>query len=183
MTGLADSYGKLAAEQTGTLALMPGQRSQWTGAGTIPACGFGYWQATIPLVVVELAGRRLTVRMRPALLARLAGATTLTAAADDGLQAFPVRSDAIYQGIEFRPPQRSSFTSSHVSAAPSSPPWLALVSPSRRNGAGNAPPGIHPPTNDLLTQALRHSLMPRMELPSRCPLILWPYERARRRQA
>jgi hypothetical protein len=35
---------------------MPEQRLRWTGAGTIPAQGFGYLQATIPLVIVELAG-------------------------------------------------------------------------------------------------------------------------------
>ena len=62
------------AELTGTLAFIPGPRFQWTGAGTIPARRLGYWQATNPFVVVELAGRRPTVRLRPALLARLAGA-------------------------------------------------------------------------------------------------------------
>jgi len=78
------SYSKPASDLTSTLAFMAGQRFRWTGAGTIPARGFGYWQATIPLVIVELAGRQLTVRLRPALLARLAGAKTLTVVAGDG---------------------------------------------------------------------------------------------------
>jgi len=92
-----------------TLAVMPEQRLRWTGAGMIPAHGFGYLQATIPLVIAELAGPLLTVRVRPAFLARLVGTRTLAAAAGDGLEVFPVRSGATYQGIEFRPAMRSSF--------------------------------------------------------------------------
>ena len=94
---------------TGTVAVMPEPYLQFTGAGAIPARGFGYVHATIPLVIVELAGTRLTVRVRPALVARLAGARTLAAAAGKGVQIFPVRSGATYQGIEFRPAMRSSF--------------------------------------------------------------------------
>jgi hypothetical protein len=82
---------------------MPEQRLRWTGAGTIPAHGFGYLQATIPLVIVELAGPLLTVRVRPAFLARLAVTSTLTAAAGDGLQVFPVRSGATYQVLSSGP--------------------------------------------------------------------------------
>ena len=66
-------------------------------------------QATIPLVIVELAGSQLTVRARPTFIVRLLGIKTLTAAADDGLQVFPVRNNATYQGIEFRPQKKSSF--------------------------------------------------------------------------
>ena len=92
-----------------TVAVVPGQCVRWTGAGTIPASGFGYLQATIPLVIVELTGSSLTVRLRPAVLARLVGAVPLTAAAGDGLEVFPVRNRASYQGIEFRPVTGSSY--------------------------------------------------------------------------
>ena len=88
---------------------MPEERLRWTGAGTLPAYGFGYLQATVPLVVVELGGARLTVRLRPAMLTRLIGARSLNVTAGDGLQVFAVRSNATQQGIEFRPAQKSSF--------------------------------------------------------------------------
>jgi hypothetical protein len=88
---------------------MPEERLRWTGAGTLPARAFGYLQATIPLVMVELEGARLTVRVRPAVLARLVGARSLNVTAGDGLQVFAVRSKATFQGIEFRPAQKSSF--------------------------------------------------------------------------
>jgi hypothetical protein len=58
---------------------MPDEWLRWTGAGTLPARGFGYLRATMPLVVVELAGPRLTVRLRPAVLAGLSGTRSLTA--------------------------------------------------------------------------------------------------------
>jgi hypothetical protein len=60
-------------------------------------------------VVVELEGVRPTVRLRPAVLVRLIGVRSLNVTAGDGLQVFAVRSNATYQGIEFRPAQKSSF--------------------------------------------------------------------------
>jgi hypothetical protein len=47
-------------------------------------------------------------RLRPAVLARLIGVRSLNVTAGDGLQVFAVRSNATYQGIEFRPAQKSS---------------------------------------------------------------------------
>lgn len=82
---------------------------RWTGAGLIPARGFGYWSVTIPLMLVELNHGGLTVRVRPALFGKLLGAKVLTATAGDGIEALLVRNTAAFQGIEFRPPRRSSF--------------------------------------------------------------------------
>ena len=87
----------------------PDRAARWTGAGLIPARGFGYWSATIPLVLMELDHGGLTVRIRPALFGKLVGAKVLTATAGDGVEALLVRNSAAFQGIEFRPPRRSSF--------------------------------------------------------------------------
>src|SRR5262245_30139002 len=82
---------------------------RWTGAGLIPARHFGYWQATVPLVQVGLLGDRLTVRIQAVLFGRLVGAEALSAVPADGITAYRVRSNATWQGIEFRPRQRPSF--------------------------------------------------------------------------
>lgn len=141
-----------------TFAFMASVGLRWTGAGRIPAHGFGYLQATVPLVVVEKAGPRLTVRLRPALMARLVGARTLTAAAGDALQVFPVRSNAGYQGIEFRPPLRSSFyffTSQRDAVLAA----LAGAGFAVFHGKGeSAQSGISRPMNDRLSRNLRRGI-------------------------
>jgi hypothetical protein len=86
-----------------------GRLVRWKGAGCIPASGVGYWSATTPLVLLELDRRGLTVRMRPALFGRFVGARVLTASPGDGLEIRLVRNGGSWQGIEFRPPRRSSF--------------------------------------------------------------------------
>ena len=60
-------------------------------------------------MLVELNHGGLTVRVRPALFGQLLGAKVLTATAGDGIEALLVRNTAAFQGIEFRPPRRSSF--------------------------------------------------------------------------
>jgi hypothetical protein len=82
---------------------------RWTGAGLVPARGVGYWSATMPLVLVALDHGTLTVRVRPAWLGKVMSARTISATTADGLETFRVRDRATYQGIEFRPPRRSSF--------------------------------------------------------------------------
>jgi hypothetical protein len=81
---------------------------RWSGAGLVPA-DFMSWQATTPLVVLKLNGSRLTLRFRPALLARFLGIETLTAAPDDKPRIFPIQNDRTWKGIEFGLPGRSSF--------------------------------------------------------------------------
>jgi hypothetical protein len=88
---------------------MPERAKRWTGAGLVPARGVGYWSATIPLVLVELNHGTLTVRVRPAWFGKLLSARNITVTTAGGLEAFRVRDRAAYQGIEFRPPGRSSF--------------------------------------------------------------------------
>jgi len=83
--------------------------ARWTGAGYIPARGFGYWYVSIPLALLRLDCGGLTVRVRPALFGRFLGAKVLTATPGDGMEAYLVRNSAYFQGIEFRPPRRSSF--------------------------------------------------------------------------
>jgi hypothetical protein len=61
------------------------------------------------MVVLELDHGALTVRMRPAFLAGIFAAKVLTACASDGIEIFLVRNGAMFPGIEFRPPRRSSF--------------------------------------------------------------------------
>jgi hypothetical protein len=81
---------------------------RWSGAGLVPA-GFMSWQATAPLAVLELTGSRLTLRLRPALLAKFLGIETLTAIPDGSLHIFLIQNDRTWKGIEFRLPERSSF--------------------------------------------------------------------------
>jgi hypothetical protein len=81
---------------------------RWSGAGLVPA-GFMSWQATTPLVVLELNGSRLTLRFRPGLLARFLGIETLTAVPDDKPRIFLIQNDRTWKGIEFGLPGRSSF--------------------------------------------------------------------------
>jgi len=83
--------------------------SRWNGAGQIPARHFGAWNATVPLVQVQLIGEHLTVRIQPRWLGQLIGAESLAAVPADGVEARLVRSNATWQGIEFRPPRQPSF--------------------------------------------------------------------------
>ena len=85
-----------------------GKPLRWSGAGLVRA-GFISWQATTPLVVLDITGSRLTLRFRPALLARFLGIETLTAVPDDNLRIFPIQNDRTWKGIDFRLPERSSF--------------------------------------------------------------------------
>jgi hypothetical protein len=89
------------------------------------------------------------------------GARTLTAAAGDGLQVFPVRSHACYQGIEFRPPLQSSF---YFFTSQRDAVFAALASAVSRyvtSKAGSAQSGISRPMNDRLSPNLRRSFLPR----------------------
>ena len=81
----------------------------WTGAGKIPARHFGYWQATIPLVRVQLIGEQLTVRIQPRWLGRLVGARALATVPTDGTEVGLIRGNATWQGIEFRPRHQPAF--------------------------------------------------------------------------
>lgn len=80
---------------------------RWIGAGTIPG-RFGHMYVTSPLVVLEISGERLRVNLRPKLLARVMGAEGLMAGADD-ISIFLLRSNAVWQGLEFRPPGAPSY--------------------------------------------------------------------------
>lgn len=57
---------------------------RWASSGYVPG-HFGLWGITGPFIVVEMAGSRLTVRLRPRLLARLLGVVPLIAEPDSGL--------------------------------------------------------------------------------------------------
>jgi hypothetical protein len=51
---------------------------QWASGGYVPG-HFGLWGISGPLIVVEVAGPRIAVRLRPKFLARLLGAAPLIA--------------------------------------------------------------------------------------------------------
>jgi hypothetical protein len=57
---------------------------RWAGNGYLPG-RFGLWGVAGPLVVVEVAGSRVTVRLRPKFLARLMGVAPLIAEPGSGL--------------------------------------------------------------------------------------------------
>lgn len=57
---------------------------RWVGSGNVPG-HFGLWGISGPLVVVEVAGSRVTVRLRPKFLARLLGVAPLIAELGSGL--------------------------------------------------------------------------------------------------
>jgi hypothetical protein len=77
---------------------------RWIGAGFLPG-RFGDWGATSPGVVLELAGSRLTLRLRPRFLARLMGIVPLTAEPGSGLTATATKRRGAWGWfIEFRMP-------------------------------------------------------------------------------
>lgn len=57
---------------------------RWVGSGNVPG-HFGLWGISGPLVVVEVAGSRITVRLRPKFLTRLLGVAPLIAELGSGL--------------------------------------------------------------------------------------------------
>jgi hypothetical protein len=81
---------------------------RWVGAGTLPG-RLGDWEATVPLVVLEIAGSRLTLRLRPKFLAKLTGVDPLAAEASGKIEILPVRPSWRLPGIEFRVPGRASY--------------------------------------------------------------------------
>jgi hypothetical protein len=66
---------------------------------------FGYMQATLPLVILEVTQTALTLRLRPRLLAKLTGMDALVIQPGDEVAITPVRSSATWQGIEFQVPE------------------------------------------------------------------------------
>jgi hypothetical protein len=76
---------------------------RWVGAGTMPG-NFGYMQATLPLVILEVTQTALTLRLRPRLLAKLTGMDALVIQPGDEVAITPVRSNATWQGIEIQVP-------------------------------------------------------------------------------
>lgn len=81
---------------------------RWVGAGTMPS-SLGYMQATIPLAVMELSGRRLVVRLRPRLLGKITGTNSLEIEPASGVTVLPVRSNWTWQGMEIRVQGRQSY--------------------------------------------------------------------------
>jgi len=147
---------------------------RWTGAGLIPARHFGYWQATVPLVQVRLLGDSLTVRIQPVLFGRLVGAEALSAVPADGITAYRVRSNATWQGIEFRPRQRPSSISSHGDARLFSPRFPKRASPSPPSLAASAPPlypGFQLQQSELVTRRLTRGRCKGWQQPYPLP---WP---------
>ena len=57
---------------------------RWAGSGSVPG-QLGIWNVSGPLVVIEVAGSRVTVRLRPKFLARLVGVAPLIAESGNGL--------------------------------------------------------------------------------------------------
>jgi hypothetical protein len=64
--------------------------SSWTGGSNVPG-PWGRINATFPLAVLEVAPERLTLRLRPRIVARLVGAPGLTATPADVDVIFPVK--------------------------------------------------------------------------------------------
>ena len=62
----------------------------WTGGGSVPG-RFGRINATVPLVVLELSGVALTLRLRPKAIGAMFGAESLTWTASDLVGIYPVR--------------------------------------------------------------------------------------------
>ena len=69
---------------------VPDTTARWVGNGYLPG-HFGLWGVTGPLVVVEIAGSRLTLRLRPKFLARLLGVAPLTTEPGSGLRVATAR--------------------------------------------------------------------------------------------
>lgn len=76
---------------------------RWIGAGYLPG-HFGEWGASVPGVVLEVAGSRLTVRLRPKFLARLMGVAPLNAEPGSGLTVTATRRRSWGWLIEFQLP-------------------------------------------------------------------------------
>lgn len=78
------------------------QPRRWTGAANVPA-SLGRMNASTPLGVLELAPRRLTLRVRPKFLATMFGFTALVVSPADVEAVFPARVRFGYRAIGIRP--------------------------------------------------------------------------------
>ena len=77
---------------------------RWASSGYVPG-RFGLWGIGGPFVVVEMAGPRVTVRLRPRFLARLLGVAPLIAEPGRGLMVTTAKVRAGWGWfIEFRLP-------------------------------------------------------------------------------
>jgi hypothetical protein len=81
---------------------VPLQSYQWVGAADTPG-GMGRFNASYPLGVLELDGQSLTLRVRPAFLARLFGGHPLVVVPDQVEVVFPSRARLRYKAIGIRP--------------------------------------------------------------------------------
>ncbi len=81
--------------------------TRWVGAGTLPGY-LGYWQVSVPLVVMMLSGQRLTLSVRPGLLSKLNGFESLNVEPADQALIRPVRSGR-KDGIELKANGRQSY--------------------------------------------------------------------------
>jgi hypothetical protein len=77
-------------------------RGRWVAGGSMPA-RLGYCNASSGLVVLEVAGSRLSLRLRPMFMAKLLGVNPLEAVSGDGIVISPGRSLWL-RGIEFQRP-------------------------------------------------------------------------------
>lgn len=104
-----ESVGNSAvgAEMSWGAQMVSGSSERWIGAGTLPGL-IGYIYATSPLVVLEVAGEMLCVRLRPKLVAKIFGMEPLVADVND-VSIFLLKSDAVWQGLEIRVPEVHSY--------------------------------------------------------------------------
>jgi hypothetical protein len=100
---------------------------RWSGSGYLPG-RWGLWGVQ-GLAVVEMAGARVTVRVRPGVLGRLMGVVPLVAEPGSGLK---VTTRRVRLGwgwfIDFQLPGESRVSTTGISAT--TPPFLAAPTPS-----------------------------------------------------
>lgn len=83
---------------------------QWTCNGRVPTRHLGYFNFGIPLLVVEVSGSRLTVRLIPKFHARLLGVAPLIAEPGSGLTVTTKRGELGWgQSIYFQLPRQAPY--------------------------------------------------------------------------
>jgi hypothetical protein len=105
--GADGTVGRSADRLTGVrlapLAVQPaapaGGTRRWIGTATMSG-RLGLITVTVPLACLTLDGSTISLRLRPRLLQRILGVTTLSASQADGVEAFPVRKPRDEKGIE-----------------------------------------------------------------------------------
>jgi hypothetical protein len=102
LTGAQSTAAPLTAPTTTSI----GGTRRWTGAAAMPGTR-GLVIATVPLGLLKLEGRTVTLQIRPRLLRKILGVGELSVTPDDGVEVFPTFKPRADKGIGIHLPEGS----------------------------------------------------------------------------